>query len=285
MKTKIAITTDSAADIAKPTAKEYDLHVIPMNILIAESQFKDGIDITVRQMLEKIEELGDTPKAAAVSAQEYKLVFASLVEKGYDVIHICPSGKLFPCFENARFAANAFENVHVIDSMTVSAGLMLLCLEASRLRLEEKTADEIVSGIEALKTQIDTSFLVEDTDLLYKSGKCTALDKTGAQLFGFYPCVEIKDGALSVGEKHKGSLEAARKKYLSKRLESLSEASSECLILCASGLGKEETDDLCAYIKEISPAKLVTVCESGCCIASYCSTGFIGLSFKKQLEV
>lgn len=283
MKTRIAITTDSAADITKPTAKEYDLHVIPMNILIAESQYKDGIDITVRQMLEKSEESKSVPKATAVSAQEYKLVFTSLVKKGYEVIHICPSGKLFPCYENASFAANSFENVHVIDSLTVSAGLALLCLEASRLRLEDKTADEIVSGIEKLKTQIDTSFLAADTNLLFKSGKCTALDKTGAHLFGFYPCVAIKDGALSVGEKHKGSLDAARKKYLGQRLEHLGEASSECLIFCSSGLGKEETDNLCAYIKEISPAKLVTVCESGCCIASYCSTGFIGLSFKKQL--
>lgn len=283
MKTKIAITTDSAADIGKPTAKEYDLHVIPMNILIAESQYKDGIDITVRQMLQKCEESKSTPKATAVSAQEYKLVFTSLVEKGYEVIHICPSGKLFPCFENASFAANSFENVHVIDSLTVSAGLALLCLEASRMRLEEKTADEIVSGIEKLKTQIDTSFLAADTNLLFKSGKCTALDKTGARLFGFYPCVEIKDGTLSVSDKHKGSLDAAKKKYLSRRLENLSKAGSESLIFCFGGCGKEEIDNLCAYIKETSPAKVITVTEGGCCIASFCSTGFIGLSFKKQL--
>ncbi|MGN1194359.1 MAG: DegV family protein [Acutalibacteraceae bacterium] len=283
MKTKIAITTDSAADIGKPAAKEYDIHVIPMNILVSESQFKDGIDITVRQMLKKCEESKSIPKATAVSAQEYKLVFSSLVEKGYDVIHICPSSKLFPCFENASFAANSFDNVHVIDSLTVSAGLGLLCLEASRMRLEEKTADEIVSGIEALKTQIDTSFLVENTDLLYKSGKCTALDKTGAQLFGFYPCVEIKDGVMSVSEKHKGSLEAARKKYLSQRLECLSEAGSESLILSSCENGKEENDNLCSFIKEISPAKFVSVSEGGCCIASYCSAGFIGLSFKRQL--
>ena len=283
MKRKIAITTDSAADFSKAFSKEYDIHVIPMNILISESQFKDGIDLSVRQMLEKSEQEKTVPKATAVSAQEYKLVFSSLTEKGYDVLHLCPSGKLFPCFENARFAANAFENVHVVDTLTVSAGLMLLCLEASRLRLEDKSADEIVSGIEKLKTQIDTSFLVRDTSLLYKSGKCTALEKTGAELFGFYPCVRISDGQMTVEEKYKGSFEAAQKKYLTKALEGLGEGGSESLILCTSGISQKETEELCSYIKEVSPAKTVTVAESGCCMASYCASGFIGLSFKKQL--
>ena len=55
MKRKIAITTDSAADISKPLAKEYDLHILPMNILIAGSQFKDRIDVTPGRMLEKYE--------------------------------------------------------------------------------------------------------------------------------------------------------------------------------------------------------------------------------------
>ena len=283
MKRKIAITTDSAADISKPLAKEYDLHVIPMNILIAESQFKDRIDVTPGRMLEKYEETKSIPKATAVSAQEYKLVFSSLVEKGYDVIHLCPSGKLFPCYENACFAANAFETVHVIDSQTVSAGLMLLCLEASRMRLEEKSADEIVSGVEALKAQIETSFLAGDARLLYKSGICTALEKTGSDLFGFYPSVDITDGALAVGEKHKGTPDSARKKFLGRKLENIGNGGSECVILSVCGFGQKQADELCAYVKEVSCAKDVTVTEAGCCMATYCSDGFIGLAFKREL--
>ncbi|MGN1444388.1 MAG: DegV family protein [Acutalibacteraceae bacterium] len=283
MKTKIAITTDSAADIEKPLAKEYDIHIIPMVILSGESQFKDGIDITPNRMLQRYEETGSAPKATAVSAQEYKLVFSSLIEKGYDVIHVCPSGKLFPCYENACFAANAFSNVHVIDSGTVSAGLMLLCLEASRMRLEEKSADEIVSGIEALKKQIDTSFLAGDAQLLYKSGLCTALEKTGSSLFGFSPTIDITDGTITLGEKHKGSLESARRKFLSRKLEALGDGGSECIILSVCGIGQKETDELCTYIKEISCAKYITVTEAGCCMATYCSDGFIGLAFKREL--
>ena len=283
MKTKIAITTDSAADIEKSFAKEYDIHIIPMVILSGESQFKDGIDITPVRMLEKYEETKSAPKATAESAQEYKLVFSSLIEKGFDVVHICPSGKLFPCYENACFAANAFENVHVIDSQSVSAGLMLLCLEASRMRLEEKSADEIVSGVEALKAQIETSFLAADAQLLYKSGLCTALEKTGLSLFGFYPTVDITDGAITVGEKQRGSLDIARKKFLDRKLEALGDGGSECVLLSVCGLDQKQIDVLRAYIKEISCAKCVTVSEAGCCMASYCSDGFIGLAFKREL--
>lgn len=284
MKRKIAITTDSAADISKPFAKEYDIHIIPMVILSAETQFKDGIDITVSRMLQDFEESKNAPKATSVSAQDYKLVFSSLVEKGYDVIHLCPSGKLFPCYENACFAANAFSNVTVIDSGTVSAGLMLLCLEASRMRLEEKDGYEIEAGIKALIPQIDTSFLVRDPALLYKSGKCTALEKTGAQLFGFYPGVDIPDGTILVSERYKGSLGSAREKYLSEKLAALGSSGSESVILSVCGLGQEQIDSLCGYIKENSCAKDITVAEAGCCIASYCAGGFIGLAFKRPVE-
>lgn len=284
MKRKIAITTDSAADVSKEFAAEYDIHVIPMNILLGEGQFKDGIDISAQQMLEKAKKEKTVSKAAPVSAQEYKLVFSALTEKGFDVIHICPSSKIFPCYENACFAANAFSNVTVIDSLTVSAGLLLLCLEASRMRLEEKSTDEIVSGIETLKAQISTSFFAEKADLLYKSGKCTALEKTGTDLFGFYPCIEIADGAITVGEKYKGSVDSARKKYLYEKLESLGNGGSESVILTVGGLEKRQTDELCGYIKEVSSAKYVTVTEAGCCMASYCADGFISLAFKKQLS-
>lgn len=282
MKRKIAITTDSAADISRPMAKEYDIHVIPMVILSAEKQFKDGIDITAGEMLSGCKESKTAAKAAPVSAQEYKLVFSSLVEKGYDVIHISPSSKLFPCYENACFAANAFSNVTVVDSRSVSAGLLLLCLEASRMRLEEKQPDEIAAGIRALVPQIDTSFLVKDPSLLFKSGICTAPENIGARLFGFYPCIGLSDGAITVEKKYRGELDGARKKYLDEKLASLGESGSESLILTACGLGQEEIDRLCDYIKETSCAECV-VTEAGCCPASYCSDGFIGLAFKKRI--
>lgn len=283
MKRNIAITTDSAADIPEPIAKEYDLHIVPMVILSSERQFKDGIDITAGRMLQDFTENRSAPKATSVSAQDYKLVFSSLVEKGYDVIHLAPSGKLFPCYENACFAANAFPDVTVIDSATVSSGLMLLCLEASRMRLEEKGRNEIEAGIRALIAQIDTSFLVKDPALLYISGKCTALEKTGAQLFGFYPRIDISDGTILVSEKYKGSLGSAREKYLSEKLSVLG-SSNESVILTVCGLDREETDRLCDYIKENSCTKEITVAEAGCSMASYCSDGFLGLAFKKQIE-
>ena len=45
-KEKIAVLTDSCADIPETLIKKHDLHILPLKIIFSGKAYTDGVDIT-----------------------------------------------------------------------------------------------------------------------------------------------------------------------------------------------------------------------------------------------
>ena len=54
MADKIAIITDSCSDVPKELIEKYNIFMLPMLITCEDGQYKDGVDITVEEVYEKI---------------------------------------------------------------------------------------------------------------------------------------------------------------------------------------------------------------------------------------
>jgi len=263
MSKKIAITTESSADISKKLQKELDVHVIPMTVLICDEEFKDGVDLTASELYEKSELYGETPKTAGISPNDYKLVFETLTNQGYDVVHVSISGKISSCLQNARFASNSFENVYVVDSLNLSAGMAMLVYEACRL------------------LKISTSFILEDTSYLRRGGRCSKAEQLTASLLSLRPSIEIVGGKLLPGKHFRGKGLDADKKYIEKTLEN-KKADKRLCLLNFSGLREDEVNELVSFAKKSGPFEEVLASEAGCCISSHCGRGCMGIIFREE---
>lgn len=281
MSKKIAITTESSADISKKQQKELDVHVIPMTVLICDEEYKDGVDLTVKELYEKSELYGEVPKTAGISPHDYKLVFETLTGQGFDVVHVSISGKISSCFQNACFASNGFENVFVVDSLNLSAGMAMLVYEACRLRDSGQSAREIAAELEKLRLKISTSFILEDTDYLRRGGRCSKAEQLTSNLFSLRPSVEVIGGKLMPGKRFRGKGLEADKKYIEKTLENKRADKSLCL-LNYSDLKDDEVDELTSFVKKSYPFEQVISGEAGCCISSHCGKGCMGIIFKEE---
>jgi len=279
MKNKIAVTTESAVDLSKEYQKKFNIHVIPMNIIIGDEEYKDGVDLTTKELYEKSDLYGTAAKTSGVSPHEYKLVFETLTSQGFDVIHIALSSKISSCFQNAQFAANGFDNVFVIDSLSLSAGIALLAIEADKMRNDGKTAEEIAHGLETLRTKINTSFILENTDTLYKGGRCSSIQNLGANLFSLRPSVDLISGKLMPGKRYMGKPAQARIKYIDDKIKESGITNDEFCMLNYSEIDDSEIGELVAHLKENSPFKEVIVNEAGCCISAHCGKGCMGIIF------
>lgn len=282
MKNKIAITTESAVDLSKDFQKQYNIHVIPMNIIIGDEEYKDGIDLDAKQLYEKSELYGSLAKTSGVSPHEYKLVFETLTSQGFDVVHIALSSKISSCFQNAQFAANGFENVFVVDSLSLSAGMALLAIEADKLRNADKPASEIAHALEVLRTKISTSFILESTDYMQKGGRCSTLQSFSANLFSLRPSIDVIGGKLIPGKKYKGNPAEARIKYIDDKLKENKIADGETCMLNYSDIDESEVNELVAHLKETAPFKDVIVNEAGCCVSAHCGKGTMGIIFQSE---
>ena len=63
---KIKIIADSTCDLGQVLAKQYDIEIVPLYIVIDETSYKDGLEITPEEIYEWSDCNGKTPKTAAV---------------------------------------------------------------------------------------------------------------------------------------------------------------------------------------------------------------------------
>ncbi len=215
---KIAISVESVHDLGEQLVNEKDIKVIPYNIVMDGKEFSSA-DITNEQIFEFVEQKKMLVKTTALNEFEYTEYFEKLL-KDYDaIVHICLSSGLTSSCNNCIRASKNFDNVYAIDSLTVSSGIGLLALYAKELADKGYTACEIAEKLEKRKNAVQTSFVIEGLETLFKGGRCNALQLFGANLFKFRPRLVSKEGKLVPDKKYRGLMPSVISKYCQETLQ------------------------------------------------------------------
>jgi hypothetical protein len=106
-KRHVAIVTDSTADLTPDLVEALDIAVVPLTISFGTETFKDGIDLTPRQFLDKLERSPPLPKTSQPSVSAFERVFREVIAKDQDVVCITISSDLSGTYNAARLAAEA----------------------------------------------------------------------------------------------------------------------------------------------------------------------------------
>lgn len=211
----IKITSDSTCDLGE-LVKKNNITIIPLNVVLDTETYKDGVDITPQEIFAFVEKNKTLPKTSAVSITEYEDFFKSVLENEDDeLIHFNISSKSSVSHNVAKQAAEAFNGkVHVIDSKALSSGQGLLVLKACELRDAGKSADEIEKIVNGLRAKVNTSFIPDRLDYLYKGGRCSKMEMYGANILKIHPLIAEDDGQLVVKKKYKGPMNRCISQYV-----------------------------------------------------------------------
>lgn len=211
----IKITSDSTCDLGE-LVKKNNITIIPLNVVLDTETYKDGVDITPQEIFAFVEKTKTLPKTSAVSITEYEDFFKSVLENEDDeLIHFNISSKSSVSHNVAKQAAEAFNGkVHVIDSKALSSGQGLLVLKACELRDAGKSADEIEKIVNGLRAKVNTSFIPDRLDYLYKGGRCSKMEMYGANILKIHPLIAEDDGQLVVKKKYKGPMNRCISPYV-----------------------------------------------------------------------
>jgi DegV family protein with EDD domain len=97
------------------------------------------------------------------------------------------------------------DNVYVVDSCNLSTGQGLVVIEAAIAAQRGDKAEDIVAMLNELTSRVDTSFVVDKLDYLVKGGRCSSAAALGANLLNLKPCIEVKNGKMTVVKKYRGN--------------------------------------------------------------------------------
>ena len=170
---KIAIVTDDNAGFTKEEAKEYNIFIVKMPVIInGETKFQ-GVDLTEDEFYTLLEGNAEVHTSQPAPGQLIELWDELL--KTYDqIIQIPMSSGLSEECNNAKSLAQSYPGkVFVVDNHRVSVTLKASVRDAIRLLKEGKTAKEIVQILEKEAHESSIYIMVNTLKYLKRGGRVT----------------------------------------------------------------------------------------------------------------
>ena len=206
---KIALLTDSCADLSPHLAEEYHIYRVPLRILCADGEYSDGVDIFGEDIYARLR-AGELPQTSLPSGEDIEKTLRQIVMDGYDgVIAVMLSSGLSGTYNLVRLIGEECRGllpVKVFDSLSGSLGMGMTLLQlAEDLRngmgweeLTERRAPQLLSGSHPF-------FSVDTLEYLMKGGRIGKVTATAGTLLQIKPIITFApDGQLQSVAKVRG---------------------------------------------------------------------------------
>lgn len=209
----IKIITDSTSDIDLKYAKELNIEVVPLKVIIDGKEYKDRIDLQPEEFYDLLVNSQTLPSTSQPSPQDFVDLYETAKNNNDSVIVITLSSVISGTYQSANLAKDLvdYDDIYVIDSLGTTQMQRLLVLKAVALRNEGMNAQDLYTFLEAYKHRIRLFAFVDTLEYLYKGGRLSRTAATAGTLLKFKPIIGFDKGKLEVFAKARGTQKATAK--------------------------------------------------------------------------
>ncbi|UOE93814.1 DegV family protein [Alkalihalobacillus sp. LMS39] len=276
---KIAVITDSTAYLPQQVIDELDIHVVPLNVVIGEESYQEGVDMTTNEFYAMMKAEDKFPKTSQPAIGLFVNLFEQLKTEGYDeVISIHLSSGISGTFQTAVSAKGMVEgiNVHVFDSEISCSPQGFFVMEAAALAKEGKPATAILERLEEMKTTGKAYFVVDDLNHLHRGGRLNAAQLVVGSLLKIKPILHFVEGKIVPFEKVRTAKKALGKIYTMLD-EDVSNGSWQISVIHANC--EEKGQEIVNELQEKYPNAKVSLSYFGPVIGTHLGEGSIGIGW------
>ena len=278
----VVITADSTCDLSREILARFDIRVIPLTILLGDESYLDGVGFDAQDIYSRYRKDGTLPKTSAPGIQQFMDFFTPILDEGCEIVHLDISAELSSSYNNACIAASELGGVHVVDSRMLGTGIGLLVIEGAECRDRGMPAEEIAGHLRALTEKVDTSFVLDTLEFMWKGGRCSAVSALGANLLRLKPALEMRDGKLSVYKKYRGSIQSVYRQYVKERLASAEVRPGHIFVYNSGEVSDETLEEINAIVREAVPGAEIHNTLAGCTVASHCGPKTLSVMFIRK---
>ena len=282
MSKPVVITADTTCDLSEELKARFDIRTIPLTIQLGEQSYLDGVEFTSEDIYTRYRADGTLPKTAAPGIQQFTDFFTEILDTGAEIVHLDISSELSGSFNNACIAASELEGVYTVDSRSLCTGVGLLAIEGAECRDKGMSAAEIAEHLRGMTDKVDTSFVLDTLEFMWKGGRCTGVTALGANLLRLKPGLEMRDGKLSVYKKYRGNIQSVYRQYAKERLGSAEIRPGHVFVTDSGDVPEETIRELMDMVREAVPGAEVHSAKAGCTITSHCGPKTLGILFLKK---
>ncbi|MBO5836301.1 MAG: DegV family protein [Oscillospiraceae bacterium] len=279
---KIKILSDSTCDLSQDLLEKYDITVIPLTVIKGGEPYQDGITITPADIFAYVDATGELCSTTATNIDEYSQWFAKFTNDFDYVFHITLGSGFSSSCQNAKLAAEDFPNVKVIDSMNLSTGQGLVVLKACELAAGCEDADKMEQALNDFTSRVEASFLLDQLQYMVKGGRCSSAAALGANLLNLKPCIEVKDGKMSVVKKYRGNYAKCLASYVKDRLSGREDLEKDTLFVTRTTVSDECFQAVKDMVDAYGDFENIYWTTAGCTVTCHCGPSTLGVLFVRK---
>jgi hypothetical protein len=170
--TKIALMTDSIADIPQSLIDEALIHVYPLTIMIDEAPYLDRLTMPSSSFYDQLSQFKKYPSSSQPTLKSIQDIYKSLLEQYPQVLVVSVSSKMSGTHQVFEKAAEAFDGrVVVVDSKQNSGAQGLLVTLANQLIQEGLPIEVIKAKLEKASQNTKIFVSVDTLKYMVKMGR------------------------------------------------------------------------------------------------------------------
>ncbi len=193
----VRIVTDSTASLPAEVQREHDITVIPLHVLFGDTDYLEDQDLSAKEFYRQLETRSEHPTTSQPTPAAFLQAYRSL-EGDDPIVSVHISEALSGTLASARQAAQQLpdQEIHVVDSRTVSMSLGLLALEAARVAQTGADAASVIARIEDMAGRSHLAFVVPTLEYLRRGGRIGGAQAFLGSLLNVKPVLHVSDGRV-----------------------------------------------------------------------------------------
>ena len=201
---RVALVTDSAADLPPELVKALGATVVPLLVYFGDEEIRAS-DLPPEAFWKRLAQPGTPhPRTSACGPAEFLAAFQRCFDEGAEaIVCVTVGGKLSATLQSAQIAAQQLPDreIHVIDSDCASMGEGLLLQVAAALRDAGEPAAAIAERTLARAADLRFYVVPETLDHLRRGGRISGAQAAIGSVLSVKPIITINDGVVEALER------------------------------------------------------------------------------------
>ena len=251
---QIAILTDTGTDVPQAYIERYGIDVLPLGINYAALSYRDRVDITTEQVIDRLSI--EIPRTSLPSVGETLELLRRIRSRGIrQVIAVTISSGLSGTYGMLRMVAKEFDGmeIRVIDTKNIGIGAGITAIRAAELAESGMCMDEIERTLLANLRRTKVFFCVDTLKYLQKGGRIGLVTAAMGTLLGIHPMISCNEDGVYYTVKKARGIKAVQEAAV-QQLVQLAAGQERFDLLVAHGGAEERAQKLAEALREQIPA-------------------------------
>ncbi|MCJ7509460.1 MAG: DegV family protein [Dehalococcoidia bacterium] len=199
MARKIAIVTDSTADLTPQMVEEMGVTIVPLQVIFGNEAYREGVGITTEEFYERLVKSRQLPTTSAPSVGDFQEVYERLLEEVDSIVSIHIGAKLSATVQAAQTARQSLakpERIEIVDSQAVSVVTGLVVMEAAEAARAGAKLAEVKAAAESAVQRTDVRFMLDTLEYVRRGGRIGRARAYLGTLLRVKPILTLREGEV-----------------------------------------------------------------------------------------